>query len=180
MKKTWDKVILIGFRGAGKTTVGKLLAERLKLSFLDLDEEIQRRVGLSIKEMVERFGWSYFREREREVLEELLNLKECVVALGGGSILHDDLMEKLKSKSFIIYLKISPDTAVERICKDSKTEQTRPSLSNLSLAEEVERMLKERSSLYQKFADIIIEADTMDLNRLLEKILKHLGGKTWR
>ena len=180
MKKTWDKVILIGFRGAGKTTVGKLLAERLNLPFLDLDDEVQRRVGLSIKEMVERYGWSYFREREREVLEGLIEEEGCVIALGGGSVLHEDLMEKLKNKAFIIYLKISPATAIKRISKDSKSEQTRPSLSNLSLVEEVERVLKERTPLYKKYADIIIEADRGDIDTLFKEILKHLEGVPWR
>jgi shikimate kinase len=180
MKKTWDKVILIGFRGAGKTTVGKLLAERLNLPFLDLDDEVQRRVGLSIKEMVERYGWSYFREMERAVLEDLIEKEGCVVALGGGSVLHVDLMEKLRNRAFIIYLKISSASAVERITKDSKSEQTRPSLSNLSLVEEVERVLKERTPLYKKYADIIIESDGKDLNTLLKEILKHLEGEPWR
>jgi shikimate kinase len=180
MKKTWDKIILIGFRGAGKTTVGKLLAERLNLSFLDLDDEVQRRVGLSIKEMVERYGWSYFRERERAVLEDLIEEEGCVVALGGGSVLHEDLMEKLKESAFIVYLKISSASAVERITKDSKSEQTRPSLSDLSLVEEVERVLKERAPLYEKYADIIIEADRTDLNTLLKEILKHLEDEPWR
>ena len=180
MKKTWDKVILIGFRGAGKTTVGKLLAERLNLPFLDLDDEVQRRVGLSIKEMVERYGWSYFREMERTVLEDLIEEEGCVVALGGGSVLHEDLMEKLKSKAFTIYLKISSATAIKRISKDSKSEQTRPSLSNLSLVEEVERVLKERAPLYEKYADIIIEADRGDIDTLFKKILKQLEGVPWR
>jgi len=180
MKKTWDKIILIGFRGAGKTTVGKLLAERLNLPFLDLDDEVQRRVGLSIKEMVERYGWSYFREMEREVLEDLIEKEGCVVALGGGSVLHEDLMEKLKNKAFIIYLKISPATAIKRISKDSKSEQTRPSLSDLSLVEEVEGVLKERAPLYKKYADIIIEADRGDIDTLFKEILKHLEGVPWR
>ena len=180
MKKSWDKVILIGFRGAGKTTVGKLLAERLKLPFLDLDDEVQRRVGLSIKEMVERYGWSYFREMERAVLEDLIEKEGCLVAFGGGSVLHEDLMEKLRNRAFIIYLKISSASAVERITKDSKSEQTRPSLSNLSLVEEVERVLKERTPLYKKYADIIIDSDGKDLNTLLKEILKHLEGEPWR
>lgn len=180
MKKSWYKVILIGFRGAGKTTVGKILAERLNLPFLDLDDEVQRRVGLSIKEMVERYGWSYFREMEKEVLEDLIEKERCVVALGGGSVLHEDLMEKLKNRSFIIYLKISPATAVERITKDSRSEQTRPSLSDLSLVEEVEKVLKERALLYEKYADIIIEVDKENLNTLLKEILKHLEYELWR
>ena len=180
MKKSWDKVILIGFRGAGKTTVGKLLAERLNLPFLDLDDEVQRRVDLSIKEMVERYGWSYFREMERKVLEDLIEKEGCVVALGGGSVLHEDLMEKLRNRAFIIYLKISSVSAVEKITKDSKSEQTRPSLSNLSLFEEVERVLRERSPLYKKYADIIIESDGKDLNTLLKEILKHLEDEPWR
>jgi len=71
MKKSWDKVILIGFRGAGKTTVGKFLAERLNLPFLDLDDEVQRRVGLSIKEMVERYGWSFLGRWKKKCLRTL-------------------------------------------------------------------------------------------------------------
>ena len=117
---------------------------------------------------------------ERKVLEDLIEEEGCVVALGGGSVLHEDLMEKLRNRAFIIYLKISPATAIKRISKDSKSEQTRPSLSDLSLVVEVERVLKERAPLYKKYADIIIEADRKDLNTLLEEILKHLEGEPWR
>jgi shikimate kinase len=130
--------------------------------------------------MVERYGWSFFRKMEREVLEDLIEKEGCVVALGGGSVLHEDLMEKLRNRAFIIYLKISPATAIKRISKDSKSEQTRPSLSDLSLVEEVERVLRERAPLYEKYADIIIEADRKDLNTLLTEILKHLEGEPWR
>jgi len=175
MKKNWDKVLLIGFRGSGKTTIGKLLAERLSLSFLDLDEEIQRRVGLTIKEMVERYGWNYFRERERESLEDLMNKSRCVVALGGGSVLHADLMEKLKERALIIYLKISAETAVKRIERDPKTEHSRPSLSGLSLEEEAERVLKERVPLYERYADIIIDTDKETVEEVLTEILEQRG-----
>ncbi|RKX62970.1 MAG: shikimate kinase, partial [Thermodesulfobacteriota bacterium] len=123
-----DKIILIGFRCTGKTTIGKKLAEVLNWKFLDLDVEIQKKTGKTIKEMVEEKGWDYFRKLEKEEMKKLKNIKNAVIALGGGSVIHQEEMEKLLNGSLVIWLYSSPEVILERIRKDEKTALQRPPL----------------------------------------------------
>ena len=91
-----SKIVLIGFRATGKTSVGKELAQILKWNFLDLDEYIQNKTKKSIKKIVEENGWEYFRKIEKECMKEIIDLSNTVVALGGGAVLHEEEMKQLK------------------------------------------------------------------------------------
>jgi shikimate kinase len=170
-----DRIILIGFRCVGKTTIGKKLAEVLEWKFLDLDEEIQKKLGKTIKEIVEEKGWSYFRKIEKEDMKKLKELKKIVIALGGGSVLHKEEMENLLENSFIVWLYSSPEVIIKRIKEDEKTFFQRPALKNLDLEKEILEVLKERMPLYEKFSHFRIDTDKLDIESAVKKILEKLS-----
>ena len=167
-----DKIVLIGFRATGKTSVGKKLAEALNWRFVDLDEEIQKKAGKSIKEIVEEGGWQAFRDLEKKEMQSLINLKEVVIALGGGGVLHKKEMENLKEKSLVVWLYASEEVILQRIKKDAKSLSQRPALSNASLEEEVKNILKERTPLYEKFCHFKINTSNISIQKVTQKILE--------
>lgn len=169
-----NKVILIGFRCVGKTTIGKKLSEALNWNFLDLDEEIQKKTGKSIKELVEEKGWEYFRTLEKDEMKKLKKLKNVVIALGGGSVIHEKEMENLFKESFVVWLWANPDVILDRIKEDEKTASQRPSLKNLDLKSEIEEVLKERYPLYEKFSHLRIDTDKFSVKEAVKKILEKM------
>lgn len=169
-----DKIVLIGFRCVGKTTIGKRLAKALNWKFLDLDIEIQKETKKTIKELVEEKGWDYFRKVEKKSMKKLKDMKNVVIALGGGSVIHEDEMKLLFKKSFIIWLYSSPEVILERMKKDKKTISQRPSLKNSGLEKEIRDVLKERIPLYEKFSHFKIDTDDIDEEGAVEKILKNI------
>lgn len=167
-----NKILLTGFRGSGKSTVGKALAEKLDWKFFDLDEEIERKEKKSISEIVRERGWDYFRAIERLFLEEISRLERVVCALGGGAVLHTEQMNSLKRNSVIIWLKPDLDTIKTRLLSDPKTVSQRPSLTNLDPISEIEKVYAEREPLYKAFADVIVEIKgDQSLESIVEQIL---------
>ncbi|WP_038057135.1 shikimate kinase AroL [Thermodesulfobacterium hydrogeniphilum] len=171
-----NKIILIGFRCSGKTTIGKKLAEALNWEFLDLDIEIQKKIGKTIKKMVEEFGWQFFRDLEKKEMQSLVNIKNTVVALGGGAVLHEEEMKRLKEKGIIIWLYAPFETILKRIKEDKKTEFQRPALTEKSLEEEIKTILKEREPLYKNFSHIKIDTSKEPAEKIIEKIIKEVSS----
>lgn len=169
-----NKIILIGFRCVGKTTVGKKLAEALNWKFLDLDIEIQKETKKTIKELVEEKGWDYFRKVERDLMKRLEEMENVIIALGGGSVIHEEEMKKLLDKSFIVWLYSSPEVILERIKRDEKTFFQRPPLKNFNLEREIKEVLKERLPLYEKFSHFKIHTDIVSVEKAVEEILKKI------
>ncbi len=167
-----DKIVLIGFRCTGKTTIGKRIARCLNWDFIDLDEKIQEKEAKSIKEIVKEKGWDYFRKIEKEEMKKLGNLKNVVIALGGGSIVHQEEMENLLNKSLIVWLHSSPEVILKRIKKDKKTNSQRPPLKNTNLKEEIENVLKERIFLYKKFSQLKIDTDKKSIKEATKMIIE--------
>jgi len=175
MKSGVDKLILIGFRASGKTTVGRYLAEKLGWRFVDADKELEKRMGKTIKEAVEEKGWSYFRSLEREFLKELVDLSNVVISLGGGAVLHEEELKALARKGIIVWLYARPEELVRRIASDEKTSTQRPSLiQGLSLREEVEKLLTERNPLYEKFSHIKVDTSLLSPKEVVERIFIEL------
>ncbi len=145
-------IILIGYRGSGKSTIGRKLADRLWQTFVDTDEMIVRRAGKSIREIFEQDGEPAFRDLETLVLKEALLLEEHVIALGGGAILRQENRAAIRESGHrVIYLKCEPATLAERIAADPQTAANRPALSAVgSSADEVEHVLAEREPLYRE------------------------------
>jgi shikimate kinase len=169
------KIILVGYMGSGKSTIGKLLADKINFSSYDLDNRIEKDENLSISEIFEQKGELYFRKLERQVFESILDKNlNIVLSLGGGTPCYYDNHELLNSENVIsIYLKASIETLFERL----KTEKlTRPLLSNLDEKEKKEFIAKhlfERSFFYNH-ANYSISVDTKSPEMIVAEIEKLL------
>jgi shikimate kinase len=144
-------IALIGYRGSGKSTVGKRLADRLWHTFVDTDELIVKRAGKSIREIFESDGESKFRELESQVVSEVCKLPDHVIALGGGAVMREENRRAIKDAGLkVIYLKCDPEELLKRIESDPATAAARPSLTSLGGGiEEVRKILTEREPVYR-------------------------------
>ena len=142
---------LIGYRGCGKSTVGKRLADRLWLKFVDTDELVVQRAGKNIKRIFEEDGEAAFRDLEAEVVADVCKLTDHVIALGGGAVLRDENRAALKEAGAkVIYLKCDPAELFKRIHADPATAATRPPLTGLGgSVEEIRKLLEEREPIYR-------------------------------
>jgi len=161
-------LILIGYRGTGKSTVGKILAERLGRELVSTDAEIIRRVRLSVPDIVQRFGWDHFRDLESEVCRELAGKDELIIDSGGGAILRQQNVDCLKKNGVLIWLTATVRTIADRIGGDTQ----RPSLTGTkSFTDEVEEVLRERQPKYKAAANHMIETDGRSVTEVAEAIL---------
>jgi shikimate kinase len=169
------KILLIGYMGSGKSTVGKLLSQKVSLPFVDLDQMIEKTTGLSISQLFEKKGEIYFRNKEKEVLFDLLNsLDSMVIASGGGTPCYGDTMEKLQAFPNVstVYLNVALDVLVDRLYKERKD---RPLIAHIDdtelLKDFVRKHLFERAYYYNQ-ADHVIDA--ANKNKSVEKIVASL------
>lgn len=147
---------LIGPRASGKTSVGRLVAERLGWRFVDADEALEGRLGRSIGSLFAEEGEPVFRDEEERTLRELTREPPFVLATGGGAVLRPENREALRRFGFVVWLRADPKVLAERLGADPGN---RPSLTGLGLVEEVESVLKARGPLYRDLADE--EIDTL-------------------
>ncbi len=159
---------LIGMMGSGKSSVGKLLANKLQFSNIDIDKEIEKDEKLSIKEIFEKKGENYFREIESKYL--LRKRKLAVVSCGGGIILNKKNREFLKTSGYTIYLKSSIPTLEKRLLN----ENGRPLLSNDNLKETLINIYSKRKTLYTSAANTTIITDRRSVKEVCELIIKKL------
>jgi shikimate kinase len=154
-------IVLLGYRGSGKTSVGKRLASELWKKFVDTDAEICKRFdGLTIREIWERFGEGAFREMEVKVVAEVMGRDEQVVALGGGSPMQAGAFEAVKraAGTVRIYLKCDAGVLAKRIAGDAATAAARPNLTGLGGGEaEVRAVLEKREPTYLALADKVLD-----------------------
>lgn len=156
-------IILIGFMASGKTTIGKELAKVLNRDFIDTDEVIEKRVGLRIREIFEKYGEKFFRNIEERVISESIEDSNTVIATGGGCILRETTRKLLKEKGLVFWLNVDPETIMNRTNNDS----TRP----LLLEERDKRiriLLSQREPLYRETAHYIIDATKSPREIILE------------
>jgi shikimate kinase len=161
-------LVLIGYRGSGKTSVGKNLAKILGLDYLDTDIAIQEKAGRSVKEIFADHGEAAFRDMETEILEELVShrgtAQPTVIATGGGMVMREHNRRLLKQLGTVIWLQVSAKTALDRILGDSFTGEQRPALTDQNLADEVRVMVSDRMPYYSACSDLMIENDGPDLS----------------
>ena len=166
-------IVLIGYRATGKTTVGRLIAQRLGWKFVDTDVLIEQRAKKSIAEIVAQEGWQGFRRREKEVIAEVSVKKNMVIAVGGGAVINKENVKNLKQNGILIWLKANADTIAKRLAQDEKTASQRPSLTGKSVVEEIEEVLSERLPLYQQAADIEVDTERYSPEEIARLIIKN-------
>ena len=171
-----ESVYLIGCRAVGKSSIGKELARGLAWKFLDTDSLITDKFGQTVAEIVAADGWPKFREAEQEVLQELQNEKKCVVATGGGAILHTEVWPELKKQGNVIWLTADLATLCARIRGDVQSASLRPSLTGKDIYQELEDVLIERSPLYEAFADCIIDTGVLNMEQAVLEITNYVKG----
>jgi shikimate kinase len=145
-------IVLIGYRGSGKTTIGKRLADRLWQPFVDVDDVIVKKAGKSIKRIFDEEGEPAFRELEAQAVQEVCKLPEHVIGLGGGTLGREENRNALRDAGHkVIYLKCEPAELLRRIQSDPQTAEARPNLTPLGGGiEEVQTVLAQREPLYRQ------------------------------
>lgn len=170
MNQVSRNIILIGMMGTGKTTVGRLVAERLGFRLLDLDAEIERIEGRTIPEMFAEEGEAYFREAESRALQTAISSKRLVIATGGGAVLEPSNVDAMKRGGWVAALTADAETIIERVRGDVN----RPLLAG-DVEERVRRILEERKDKYE-FADVKIDTAGRSADEVALDILTHYRG----
>jgi shikimate kinase len=167
-----DRIVLTGFMGSGKTTAGRILAERLGWLFLDLDHEIERREGRSVPEIFAERGEAQFRRAEAAALAVLLGRRNVVLALGGGAPeeLGNRLLLEQTPHTAVVYLAAPFDRLVER-CRAQVNSTERPVLANLELAA---KRFETRRRIYERIASHSVETSHLDVEETVDAVLASL------
>ena len=165
-------VILIGFMGSGKTTVGLKLSYRLRRPVIDTDKEIEREEKRPITEIFATDGEAYFRDKETAYLRKLLSsVSNQIISVGGGLPLREENRALLHELGQVFYLKASDMTIYERLKHDT----TRPLLQGDDPQSKIRKLLSERDAYYQDAADVIIDVDNKDFEQILREIEQHVN-----
>lgn len=170
-------IFLIGYRGSGKTTVARALAERLGWEWLDADVELERRAGRSIREIFAESGEQPFRDLESAVVADLAQLDKHVLALGGGAVLRDENRQELAGRGKVVWLQATPETLAARIAADPTTAARRPNLTGQGGLDEIRHLLAQREPIYQACADLAVDAASDSPENIAQQIAAALQLK---
>lgn len=172
MKK--KNIVLIGFMGSGKTTVGIRLSYRLRKSIEDTDKLIERRQKRTIREIFEQDGEEKFREMETELLRDAVHkMKNQIISVGGGTPIKEENRELLKQLGTVVYFRVKAETVCERL----KNDTTRPLLQCENPLERITKLLEQRKEAYEACADIIIDVDELNMQQVVDKVLDRLKAE---
>lgn len=177
MHKPIRKIILVGFRATGKTSVGRLLAEHLGVEFLDMDRVLTERHG-KISQVVAEHGWDFFRARERELLKELVDLQEGVIATGGGAVLHREIWPAMRESGLVVWLTSTLELICQRLGSDPASDSQRPSLTGRDIRAETATVLTEREPLYRAAAHLTVASNrpVAEVAGEIEELLRQDAG----
>lgn len=163
-------ILLIGYRCTGKSSAGKRLAGKMGMSFLDTDDLIVEKAGMSIREIVEMGGWSLFREKEKEVVKGLKDSKGNVIATGGGIFDDRENRSLLRKGGIFFLLTADSETIIERLMHDRRSKDVRPSLIHDDLSRDVIETLERREPIYRKMADFTIDTSQKSIDTVVDEI----------
>jgi len=173
MQTSTNNIFLVGLMGSGKTTIGRSLAKKLNLRFVDADQEIETRTGASIPLIFEIEGEATFRQREADVIRDLTAQQGIVLATGGGAVLNETSRQLLRERGTVIYLRASVASILQRTSHD----KNRPLLQTADPRAKIEALSRERAPLYQEVAHIIIETGRPNVHSVVQNILSQLQNK---
>ncbi|MBP6261260.1 MAG: shikimate kinase AroK [Chromatiaceae bacterium] len=168
--KRLNNIFLIGPMGAGKSTIGRQLAEALSFRFEDSDHEIQRRTGVDISTIFEYEGEEGFRNREQQTIADLTNQEGIVLATGGGAILREVSRQNLAARGVVIYLHCSPEQQFSRTNRD----RNRPLLQTEDPLERLRQLMDEREPFYRQVADLVVSTEKRGTASVVKEIRRRL------
>lgn len=171
-----ERLILIGYRGTGKTTVGRLLAAELGWGFADCDEHVEAAAGTTVLDIFTAEGEAGFRDREAAALRDLCGRTHHVVATGGGAVLRSGNRELLRAAGFVVWLTAGAETVWTRLRTDPTTAARRPNLTAAGGIEEVRTLIAAREPLYRKTAHFVAAADARSPQEVAAAILTAWRG----
>ncbi|MEN2994504.1 MAG: shikimate kinase [Thermodesulfovibrio sp.] len=161
-------IVLIGFMGTGKSTVGKIISKKLNFTYTDIDELIEKTMGMKISEIFEKFGEERFRDIETEMVKIVTKKHNQVISTGGGVVLREENILNLKNSGLLFCLKANAEKIFERI----KNCKNRPLLMVENPKDKIKELMDKRKPLYEK-ADFIIDTDDLSAEEVAEKIIKY-------
>lgn len=164
---TKTNIALIGFMGAGKTTIGRNLAKKINFTFVDTDDEIESRAKMSISEIFELHGEEYFRKIESEALNSVLSRENIVIATGGGVVKNKKNIDKMKIVSTVFYIEATSETIYNNV----KNSTHRPLLNCPNPLEKINELLNDRLELYKNSCDFIVNVDKTEVDQNVESII---------
>ena len=170
-----SSIALIGYRGTGKTTVAQVLARQLGFDWVDADVEVELRAGKSIAAIFAEAGEATFRDLEAEVVAELCEREQTVLALGGGAVLRADNRDCLTRCQQIVWLQAAAETIARRMQADPSTADRRPNLTNRGGLHEIEQMLAQRDPIYRACATLEVDTEGKDPAEIAAEIAASLG-----
>jgi shikimate kinase len=169
-------IFLVGLMGAGKTSVGRLLAKRLGKHFLDCDHEIEARTGVRVPVIFEIEGEDGFRAREAQVLDAVTAMHDIVLATGGGAVLRPENRAALSTRGFVIYLRAQPRDLWQR----TRHDRNRPLLQTEDPLGRLQELYEFRDPLYREVADLVVDTGRQSVSVLIEQLLLRLPAECKR
>jgi shikimate kinase len=166
-------IVLIGFRGAGKTALAKILAEKLNMPLYNVDKMIEEREGKRIREIVSEKGWQYFRELESNIIEQLSNVDNAIIDTGGGVVENSTNIDNLKKNGYIIYVQSSLKDIKQRILNDPDRPKLNPTLD---IEDDLNVTYNRRLPLYEEYSDFRVNTSIKSLEQCANEIVKFLSG----
>ncbi len=167
-----NNIVLIGLRGSGKSTVGKLLSQKLQREHVDLDDMLVKEADMSIPALVTKHGWDYFRDWESNIVSLACMQRNRIISTGGGVILRSQNVACLRSNGTLVYFSASPETLALRIGRDPN----RPALTEKkTLVDEMRELHLVRNPLYKAACDFVVDVDTLTAEETATTILTQLG-----
>ncbi|HOL28338.1 MAG TPA: shikimate kinase [Phycisphaerae bacterium] len=164
-------VVLIGYRGSGKSAVGRTLASRLGWPFVDTDALIEQREGLTIREIFADRAEDGFRDLEARIIAEVGTLDRHVISTGGGAVLREENVAALKRNGRLVWLTAPPEVLWQRILGDIRRQETRPRMDLSVGLQQVREAIRERNPIYQRVADAIVDTTDRPVESIVERIL---------
>ena len=166
----FKNIYLTGFMGSGKSTVGRILAEKLGFEFFDLDRIIELTEGIKINDIFKFKGEKYFRDIETKIIGKIYRNEDCVFACGGGIVKRKKNIDIIRKSGVVVYLNISAEDAIERL----KYVKDRPLLKVSDRAGTIEKMIRKRDSLYRRYADMVVINAKKSAEQTADEIIARL------